>query len=231
MTDGRNDPTRSGFTPPPIQASILSANEVETLCLKAARGVGMSWGMAEEAGVASRWLFRLGVDGPALLLSYLAWILERGRPGASPSFVDGNLLFSQQEACCPIKLGCAMSDCGNAAPVGIGTVRQPALMLAHTAHCARLSGAPVSVSWPGGSVSLWPDGAVSGDLAALASLAEAPIQLRPCDAHEPDPGLLPVSTMSSPDILRRLNELAMRTTVPASSTSRADAGAGTADND
>lgn len=34
----------------------VSFNEVEALALKAARGAGVSWGLAEEAGYAARWL-------------------------------------------------------------------------------------------------------------------------------------------------------------------------------
>ncbi|MFV0473400.1 MAG: DUF3726 domain-containing protein, partial [Pikeienuella sp.] len=38
----------------------LSLNEVETLTLKAARGAGLSWGEAEDAALATRWLARHG---------------------------------------------------------------------------------------------------------------------------------------------------------------------------
>ncbi|NJO21709.1 MAG: DUF3726 domain-containing protein [Sphingomonadales bacterium] len=35
---------------------IVSLNEIENLSLKACRGAGMSWGLAEEAAQAARWL-------------------------------------------------------------------------------------------------------------------------------------------------------------------------------
>ncbi|MDM5147915.1 DUF3726 domain-containing protein [Candidatus Persebacteraceae bacterium Df01] len=35
---------------------IYSLNEIETLARKAARGAGLPWGIAEETGVAARWL-------------------------------------------------------------------------------------------------------------------------------------------------------------------------------
>ena len=46
-----HDPTASATTFPehPALLTRLSRNEVETLCLKAARGAGMQWGLAEEA--------------------------------------------------------------------------------------------------------------------------------------------------------------------------------------
>ena len=44
-----------------------SLNEIESLCKKAARGAGLSWGLAEEAGKAARWLSAHGLDGPGVL--------------------------------------------------------------------------------------------------------------------------------------------------------------------
>ena len=44
------DPTQDSGT---IKAVILSQNETESLCMKAARGAGFSWGLAEEAGIAA----------------------------------------------------------------------------------------------------------------------------------------------------------------------------------
>ena len=40
---------------------IVSFNEIETTILKAARGAGMEWGLAEEAAQAARFLARLGL--------------------------------------------------------------------------------------------------------------------------------------------------------------------------
>ncbi|MEF9603350.1 DUF3726 domain-containing protein, partial [Paracoccus sp. PXZ] len=47
---------------------LLSRNETEALCLKAARGAGMSWGLAEEAAFAAGWLGAHGIDGAGALL-------------------------------------------------------------------------------------------------------------------------------------------------------------------
>ncbi|RED11766.1 hypothetical protein POI8812_02862 [Pontivivens insulae] len=45
----------------------LSLNEVQSLARKAARGAGFSWGMADEAGRAVRFLHEWGLDGAATL--------------------------------------------------------------------------------------------------------------------------------------------------------------------
>ncbi len=49
----------------------LSLGEVEGLCKKAARGAGLPWGLAEEAGFAARWLSAHGFDGAGLVLADL----------------------------------------------------------------------------------------------------------------------------------------------------------------
>src|SRR4029078_635119 len=48
---GRMDLGRGGAA-----GMIVSRNEIESLALKAARGAGMSWGLAEEASVGAGWL-------------------------------------------------------------------------------------------------------------------------------------------------------------------------------
>ena len=62
MTIAPHDQTRGDSTPyieDGLSAS-LSRNEVASLCMKAARGAGMSWGLAEEAGFAAAWLVQHG---------------------------------------------------------------------------------------------------------------------------------------------------------------------------
>ena len=49
----------------------LSLNEVQAQAFKAARGAGYAWGLAEEAGKATRWLCGHGLDGVALLVELL----------------------------------------------------------------------------------------------------------------------------------------------------------------
>lgn len=44
---------------------------MKTVCLTAARGAGLPWGLAEEAGYAAGWLTARGMDGGAALLAHL----------------------------------------------------------------------------------------------------------------------------------------------------------------
>ena len=48
-----------------------SLGEIRALAIKAARGAGMPWGMAEEAGFASHWLLQQGLPGTELLATLL----------------------------------------------------------------------------------------------------------------------------------------------------------------
>ncbi len=48
-----------------------SLNEIEGLARKAARGSGLSWGLAEEAGKATRWLCAAGLPGADALAGLL----------------------------------------------------------------------------------------------------------------------------------------------------------------
>jgi len=49
----------------------LSLNEVELTAMKAARGAGFAWGMAEELGRSARWLAVRGIPWAAALLAVL----------------------------------------------------------------------------------------------------------------------------------------------------------------
>ena len=54
-------------------AGSWSVSEASSLAIKAARGVGMPWGIAEEAGFfALRWLTQSGAPGVTALCRYLS---------------------------------------------------------------------------------------------------------------------------------------------------------------
>jgi hypothetical protein len=54
---------------PPEDGIELSLNEVETLALKAARGAGLPWGVAEDVGRSAAWLARcVGTWAESLLM-------------------------------------------------------------------------------------------------------------------------------------------------------------------
>ena len=48
---------------------MYSLGEIEAQCKKAAKGVGLSWGVAEEAGLIARHLSELHLPGPDAIYS------------------------------------------------------------------------------------------------------------------------------------------------------------------
>jgi hypothetical protein len=88
---------------------VCSLNEVEAYGRRAARGAGMSWGLAEEAGKAARWLSARGLPGVELLLRLLT--ANDGRPYAcmAPA-IDGGRWESPDGELCPVCCGAALSD-------------------------------------------------------------------------------------------------------------------------
>ena len=238
MTVEPNDPTRSGVSLPAGAVATLSLNEIESLCLKAARGAGMSWGLAEEAGFAAAWLAKRGIDGPTALLSQLkgaaglAWgeICPVVEVGAMRPLGDGCL--------CPIALGAALCDFAalpemamTQAPLQVGPVSQPILLLPFLSALAAARGEVVEFNWSGETVIVSGQGQVAGDILSIAMAASVVARISLCpsttDFHSSSASAVEIPA----DTLRQLNDFAICTTVPPSEKSRSDAGAGTSDND
>ena len=232
-----NDPTRSGPPVPEGHGARLSLNETEQLCLKAARGAGMSWGLAEEAGFAAAWLAMRGLDGPGALLAQISDAAGRPWHELCPEIAPGRFRASADGALCPIALGAALCDHARL-PEGemdgralrIGPVSHPILLLAFLSDLARMRCGGLSLDWPGGRVMLDATGGVSGDTALLMTETglEAELSTGPVPSVPLQPAERPLISAAT---LGGLNAFAMRTTVPASEASRAGAGAGTGDND
>ena len=219
----------------------LSRNEVESLGLKAARGAGFSWGLAEEAGLGLGWLWAEGIDATAALLALLtARGAGQGRPVPGP----GRWRAAKEGAAlCPIALGAALLDRAGLAdgPLSLtpdlGPVAAPVLLvpfLFRAGQAGQAKGAGLLLEWPGGGLRIGPTGLVRG---SLADLGAAPLVLRtrpaPGSAEAPQaqsdplpppplpPPPLPPPHLPAPplpsiaaDILKGLEALALRTTVP-----------------
>ncbi|MBR70973.1 MAG: hypothetical protein CMN51_08210 [SAR116 cluster bacterium] len=61
-----------------------SLGETAALALKAARGAGMSWGLAEETAASVVWLHSRGLPGISALCSYLGQYLGQDLGQAAP---------------------------------------------------------------------------------------------------------------------------------------------------
>ncbi|MBV9433714.1 MAG: DUF3726 domain-containing protein [Hyphomicrobiales bacterium] len=209
---------------------IVSFNEVETTILKAARGAGMEWGLAEEAAQAARFLarFRLPFETPFLhLFSTRAWeatpVLEGARLRSGRA--DGWL--------CPIRAGAYLSDLGEACVTRLERLVSPLLILPFASRAM----AKTDVAWNEVRLRVGPLGImlVSGEVRALAASQAEEVSLSSFEGgwtgawtHEGSAGGAVIEDAS----WARLQEYEALTYVPASAKSRSSgAGAGAIDND
>lgn len=183
-----------------------SIGETSDLCIKAARGCGKPWGIAEEVGWAIRWLARTGLPGPDRLA----------------------VLFSGKEGVCPVVLGTTMADTSSMSLLErTGVIAEPLLLIPFLSRLTP-NGRALRVTIDGRPVRVWSDGTdlgatvpgtgrvgISGDVAA-------PPRCAPCTRVE----------NIDPEAYSLLTEMAARTYAPATAASRErGAGAGLADND
>ena len=192
----------------------LSLNEVETLAQKAARGAGLPWGAAEDAGRSAAWMARhVGAWAEPLLT-----LLESPPPAAlSPLLLAGQL--------------------ADGAVAAAARVVQPLWLLpgllAGPGRCN-----PVALRLGEAEIRCNPDETPSATLpaAALAALPAVPVAVRLGEGRLPGlPYDLPARFRRSAVPVaawERLQALAARTYVPASLESRLrGAGAGLLDDE
>jgi hypothetical protein len=209
---------------------IVSLNEIETTILKAARGAGMEWGLADEAGQAARFLARHGLPFEApfvTLLSSRAW---RTAP-----WLDGMVVrpLIRDAFLCPVRTGAYLCDLARTGPVIVERLISPLLLLPFAARRS----AAVEVAW--GGLRLRLDASkVTADPATpcqlVASEAEKveliPLEGARSDHRPPDVQIGGASVEEAP--WAKLQGYEAMTYVPASAKSRASgAGAGEIDND
>lgn len=203
----------------------FSRTEIEALSLKAARGAGLSWGIAEEAGKITRRLDQLGLPGPE-------WLLAALGAGAATTILttDGTWQSPLPSLpLCPLRAAVRLSDAPKAG-LRLADLQSPGLILGGLLTCR--SCPPLLVRWNEGAA-LIRDGALSlvgglpglrGDLilsqpdAAEVARFSAPLSIAP---RKPRPAAF----------WAEMDRFAMATTVPATETSRAGAGATGNDND
>lgn len=195
-----------------------SLSETAALALKATRGAGMSWGLAEEAAASVVWLHRHGLPGISALCGYLSSHTGKTRGPA-----------------CPITTGCALIDGTTQAPdkasatLELGPVYAPLLLLPFV---ARLEPGTLWLIAPG-LAGL--DGAQAGDewqSPCLRGMGDCRIEYRNTVQVSPSSERVTRLGERFVNCVDRLDAFAHRTYAPATDRSRmSGAGAGLADND
>ncbi|MGR3648596.1 MAG: DUF3726 domain-containing protein, partial [Shimia sp.] len=124
----------------------LSLNEVEATAKKAARGAGHTWGMAEEAAKATRWLCSRGIDGCGNLARLLTSDdVETG----STLTLETDTLRSKAGSLCPLIAGACIADRAEALGSdgwNLQNVASPIMLLPFAAQIAARTGQPIALS-------------------------------------------------------------------------------------
>lgn len=213
-----------------------SLNEIEAMSKRAARGAGMSWGMAEEAGRAARYLSSYALDGGGFLASLL--VQNDGKPHAqiAPGSLD-EVWTAPSGVLCPLIVGACLNDCADRLREGqtieMANVSHPILVLPFAIAAARYVQAQISLSWQ--DVNLTTDGLLLWIADPRSKVGEIkPVHIT-CSlgklaTDEPlSPGLRGDMSLSA---WSQLEKFAHRTYAPSTAESRLlGAGAGTSDND
>lgn len=109
---------------------IRSLNEIETTVLKAARGAGYGWGLAEEAGAAARWLAQCDLPWAATVGNLLAEntvrLVGTDRVMSNP-LVAGTCICDDMaiDGGTPLNLAAVVAPLWLAAVVGVGRRGKP----------------------------------------------------------------------------------------------------------
>lgn len=199
---------------------IVSCNEIQLTARKAAQGCGLAYGLAEEAGVAARFLGRSGIE----VIPPLVQVLEQ----------TGSLEPSAN----PLIVGPTLGDrllLGEEPSITLGPVTAPALLPGYLTAIMR----PLRIGWDG-AVTIMVCGRIcrveAGRGAAPAAavvvefISDPPIlspELEAAWDRAPDRGVA-----VEPEPWRRLQALAAKILTPESESSRLHgAGAGLIDDD
>ncbi len=213
-----------------------SLNEVDGLARKAARGSGLSWGLAEDAGKAVRWLASAGLPGPEMLAGLLTRNDGAAYDALCPSEV-GSTWSAREGQLCPLISGAAIcdraADIADGRGIDLGATSFPMLILPFVAGAARQADQPIEISWAGTSATLTPDGRVefSEDSTCRAEQTDA-VRIQASTMQVTTPHPRSDRAEIPEDIARTLGKFAHRTYAPDTPESRlAGAGAGLTDND
>lgn len=219
----------------PPEPEGYSLNEVEAEARKAARGIGLSWGLAEDVGRIARLLAQVSPQHLAVLADALD-DLKSGRHTTGLVSDRSGIHATQDRPLSPLVLASAIAD--RSAEIAERTltvtakVAEPCLLVPMLTSVAARLQRPLLLRLDGHEVVVSRDPAPA--FAALAELHVADTILVSGLSRELDRASPPKSGgIAIPDDLwRRFTALAALTYVPASEHSRlAGAGAGLSDND
>lgn len=195
------------------ESVTLALSELRSLITKAARGAGLGWGQAEEAGWAAEWLARRGM--PAADWATV-WLAARMEGAVSP--VEVGVFLADD-------LAIASTISGTELPDGLAA---PGYLLPFLHRLAEAGSSVSIVSMQGHVARVSNTGEVAFGPAWQAQ--SSGWQLSNADDAGWQSGRAGRPVVSA-SVLECLEGLALKTTVPGSDASRRDAGSSVGDND
>lgn len=214
----------------------LSFNEIETMGKRAARGAGLSWGLAEEAGKAARWLAENGQPGAEMLAGRLGDIDGVAYADLAPVERDG-IWCAPRGMLCPLIAGPMVSDRAADIAAGhelvLGAIADPVFLAPYAAAIAKQTGKPITLCWRDIALTVTAGGlACDGPRDQLAVAVTDRVTCAPAATTSAASARRTQRRAVDAAAWRRLDDFAQRTFAPATEASRlAGAGAGLEDND
>jgi len=218
-----------------------SVNETASRARLAAKGVGYSWGLADEVSFSVVWLSQRQVPAMALLAGLLSHIKTPQDVQAATPQTIGGALISNNDWLCPIISGCALSDWYQSLnvqePLMVQRIRYPFLFVPFVAQLAKRSGKALVVEFGAQTIATDGDNVLCPDEKLLRAEFADLLICRVAKANELDftnPELVNCANRVSVEKRhwQTLDEYAKKTYAPATESSRlSGAGAGVTDND
>lgn len=213
----------------------FSLAEIDAVSRKATRGAGFSWGLSEEAGKAVRYLCALQLPGSMLLAGYLSR-LDRSELRSGPPDISLSPWSSAAGFLCPLSTGAAIADLiatiSQHRPLQLAGCASPLLMAAITSSAVSRQGVSLCFQWDKLQLTIHPRGVdIDGSQSILLEPLASEVVLQVVPASEPQLRTAVLPAEVDEKSWQQLNELAFRTYVPSSHSSRAGAGSSLSDND
>lgn len=195
-----------------------SLGEIESLARRAARGAGMSWGLAEEAGQAIAWLCAHGLPGAEDLARLLQKQSDRDEAKAHP-IPDTDIWRARSGALCPIATGATLSDraseISNKTTLRLMRCEAPVLLLPFLASIAQRTGVVIRFTVADLAAVCSPKGLYLAPSLPVAVMSDpVDVTLTP---HAPLQGIhIPTGRRAAPtdEALRALTDFANRMLAP-----------------
>ncbi len=197
----------------------LTLAEAESYLRKAARACGLDWGIAEEAGKASRWLAAFNLPGAEIMFTHLQHLKDKDYRSFIPD-CSAELWQAGGGQLCPIITGAALADRSARMLEGVefklGPTAYPLLLAATVGQAARCHQTVFTTAWAGVRMSCFENGlSIEGNRDDLLLPEVDAVTCYHDDLSTPQQLPSTLAYVIDSKIFKRIDELAFQIYVPA----------------